>query len=539
MKTRSIVCVASILMVLSLLVAQCAHVHGQPNGHIYSTFIGGSDIDRIRDITMDSQGNIILVGGTFSEDFPLRNAQQGSYGGGAFLEGEYMPIMGDATVTKLSPNYELLWSTYLGGADLDCAKNVEVDSRDNIIVVGDTRSPDFPVTDRSVIISEDGGSFVARYTPDGDVIDSRIYSPHEVTSIVNVEKDPDGNLVLVGATSSTDYYCTDDAFQRELRGESDGFIRVVTEDLETILFSTYLGGSQRDSIGELTVGADGSLYVAGSTLSYDFLVTEGCVRPEHLGEERDGFIAKVGPDRDYAMGTYFGGSNIDDTYGIAYDPQSDTVIVVGRTWSPDFPSTSQALQPGYSGVEVDGFLSRVSATGDEVIYSTFYGKEGWDSLLHVNIDETGRFIVSGFVDSGGFDTVNAFQSEYMGYTEIVVMVWGEEVEIVSYLGGYSFEHPYSQHVADGKLYVVGQTQSAQFPVTDDAYQGTFVGEMDGFLWALDYEAYLSGEPASNSQAADVLGPGVRLYLSYGAVLGAIVIWYLYMKRSFAGGNQSP
>ena len=536
MKIKLAVHVASILIVLASLITQCISVHGQSNDHMYSTFIGGSDVDRIHDVTKDSRGNIIVVGGTFSDDFPLKNAHQGSYGGGVLVEGEHMQNMGDATVMKFSSSYELLWSTYLGGVDLDCAKNVEVDSHDNIIVVGDTVSTDFPVSDGSSIISEDGSSFITRYTPDGDMIDSRIYSPNEVNMIVNIEKDPDGNLVLVGQTSSQDYYCTDNAFQQELGGESDGFIRVVTEDLETILFSTYLGGSQRESINELSVDADGSLYVAGFTYSYDFPVTEDCIRPEYLGEERDCFIAKVGPSRNYAMGTYFGGSDVDDIFGLTYDPFSDTIIVVGRTWSSDFPATSQALQPQYSDVEVDGFLSQVSAAGDEILYSTFYGMNGWDSLLQVNADEMGRLLVSGFVDSGGFDTVNAFQSEYMGYTEIIVMVWGEEIELVSYLGGYSFEHPYSQYVTDGKLYLVGQTSSAQFPVTDDAYQGTLNGAQDGFLWVLDYDAYLSGEHASDSNGSDSLGPSLRLYLSYGVVIGAIALWYVYVKRSFTGGN---
>ena len=263
----------------------------------------------------------------------------------------------------------------------------------------------------------------------------------------------------------------------------------------------------------------------------------GIVMPEHLGEEEgDCFVAKVSPSRGLAMCTYFGGSNVDNIFGIAYDHQSGTIILVGRTWSPDFPSTPQALQPSYSDVEVDGFLSRISEAGDEIIYSTFYGKGGWDSLLQVNADESGRLLVTGFVDTGGFDTVNAFQSEYMGYTEIVVMVWGEEVELISYLGGYSFDHPFSQYVAGGKLYLVGQTQSAQFPVTEDAYQGTLNGVRDGFLWVLDYDTYLSEEHAPDSNSSDSLGPSLRLYLSYGVVIGAIALWYAYVKRSFTGCN---
>jgi hypothetical protein len=160
---------------------------------------------------------------------------------------------------------------------------------------------------------------------------------------------------------------------------------------------------------------------------------------------------------------------------------------------------------------------------------------GWDSLLQVNADESGRLLVTGFLDTGGFDTVNAFQPEYMGYTEIVVIVWGEEVELISYLGGYSFEHPFSQWVADGTLYVVGYTQSPDFPVSDDALQDTLRGTADGFFWTLGYEAYLSEEHASGSYT-DVLGPDARLYLSYSVVLGSIALWFVYMRRSFAGSG---
>jgi hypothetical protein len=406
-----------------------------------------------------------------------------------------------------------------------------VDSHDNIIVVGTTTSNDFPVTDGSTSSGKDGGdNFIARFDPDGQVIYSFYYATNEINSINSVEKTPVGEIVLAGGTSSTSFYCSEDAFQQELRGETDGFIRVLGEDLETIVFSTYLGGSGDDTILNLAVGQDGSIFISGSTKSDDFPVTENCIQSEYGGGSRDSFVAKVDPSRHLVMGTYLGGSDQEDIFGISEGPES--VIVVGRTWSSDFPTTTNAYQHEYSKVEVDGFLCQISMLGDELLYSTFYGLNDWDSLLQVNVDNEGKFIITGFVGSGGFETVNAFQPEYMGLSDIIVMVWGKEIELISYLGSYELEHPFAQTISDGKMFIVGVTSSTQFQVSDNAYQTTHAGGDEGFIWVMDYQTYLSGE-ILDLDGKDASGSNFRLYISYGVVIGGIVLWFVYIKRSFA------
>ena len=520
--------IASTLLLSTLLVPTVQGAGYIDSGYFHSTLFGGSGDDRIRDVLLDSQGNIIVTGGTFSEDLPVLNAVQPNYGGGVLPAGEYFHSMGDAFVAKFSPEYELLWSTFLGGSGFELALHVKVDAYDNVMVFGRTTSDDFPWTfDSTPTGREEGDPFVTFYTPDGELIGSRLYHPEEINRIEHVDLDSQGNIVMAGVTSSTTMYCTEDAFQNELSGESDGFVRVVTPDFETILFSTYIGGNGDEYVGEVALGQDDSIYVSSSTGSDDLPVTENVIRSQMNDEESDNFIAKISQSRELVTMTYIGGSDVDHVFGLCEGPRN-AITFVGRTWSADYPVTENAYQHEY-GNEVDGYLTTINTEGTEVLYSTFFGGGEWDSLLQVNADERGKIITTGFVHSGDFETVNAFQTEYKGASEIMVTVWGEEIELNSYLGGYGSEHPFAQIFVDGTMHLVGSTDSSGFEVSEDAYQTTLEGGLDGYIWVMDYEGYLE-----SGVSIEPSGPDYREPISYGVVLGVIAVWVIYMRKSFGG-----
>jgi len=530
MKTKKLT-----IFLLATLVASTLPISGVrgdsylDSGYFYSTFFGGSDNDRIRDIALDSEGNIIVTGGTWSDDFPVLDPAQQEYGGGELPSGEYFHLNGDAFVAKFTSDYQLIWSTYLGGVGYELATHVEIDNYNNIIVIGHTTSQDFPVTeDIAPYNLEEGDPFITVYAPWGEVIQSLRYVPDEISTIEHTEMDSEGNLVIAGYTSSPTMYCSEDAFQTTLNGESDGYVRVVSFDLESVIFSTYIGGSGGEYLGEVAVGEDDSMYVSGTTESDNLPVTPNCIRAEYAGEPYDNFIAKIGPSRNLVTMTYFGGSDVDHVFGLCEGPQGDAIVFVGRTWSPDFPLTDNAFMSEYSG-EADGYLTVIDDEGTEVLFSSYYGLEEWDSILQVNMDEYGKLITTGFVHSGGFETVNAFQTEYKGSSEVVISVWGDEMELNSYLGGYSQEHPFAQVISDGRVYVVGDTASPEFEVSEEAFQTTLVGGEDGYLWVMDYRDYLAGD-----YTPEPTGPDLRPYTSTGAVLGAIVVWFIGMKKWFGG-----
>ncbi len=524
------------IIVASLLVPP-VHGNGHSESEIFSgTFLGGSSIDMIKGVDLDSQGNIIVVGGTFSSDFPVRNAEQETYGGGELPSEEYFRILGDAFVAKFSPSLELLWATYLGGAGLDDATQVLVGAGDEIMVIGLTTSTDFPVTQGSAPTgTELGETFIAVYSPGGELTGARLYYPDEIDVVTDVKLDSSGNIVMGGMTGSPTMYTTEDALSRELSGESDGYIRVVSFDLETVIYSTYIGGSGAEYLGEVAVGLDSSIYATLSTGSRDFPVTENCLRSEFLGDETDNAIIKISPDKELAASTYFGGSGMDHIFDLCEGP-GGSMVFVGRSWSSDYPVTSGALQSEYSDVEVDGTLSMISGSGEELLYSTYYGRDGWDTLSLVDMDDDGRLVISGFVDTGGFETVNAFQPDYYGATELVIMIYGDDFELISYLGGYGYDYSSALKEQDGVLYLVGQTSSAGFMVSDDAYQSEIAGAEDGYIWTMDYGTYLSMDHEADQGGSGALIPDLRNYIAYGFVLLAILVWALYMRRYSAGGR---
>ena len=94
----------------------------------------------------------------------------------------------------------------------------------------------------------------------------------------------------------------------------------------------------------------------------------------------------------------------------------------------------------------------------------------------------------------------------------------EEIEMISYLGGYYEEHPFEQIVKDGILYLVGGTTSPRFEVSENAYQDTIGGDKDGYLFVMDYEEYLSGDHEVDQGDSNGLSSGMRNYLPYGIVI---------------------
>ena len=220
-------------------------------------------------------------------------------------------------------------------------------------------------------------------------------------------------------------------------------------------------------------------------------------------------------------------------FGLALDA-SDNIHIVGRTWSPDFPVTPDAIQESYSQESynedaVDSIYSEISADGRVLIYSTYLGYDSWDSFLNVGFDPEGNVVLSGLAGTGGFPVVRAFQGEHAGYSDVILMVLspGGEILLSTYLGGMSFEHPRGQAMVDGDLFLVGHTYSSDFPVTEDALQRDMRGNQDGFVFVIDLSRYLTSadEISEDTESSNILLP-------YGILLGSIIVWAMVIRRYF-------
>jgi len=234
-----------------------------------------------------------------------------------------------------------------------------------------------------------------------------------------------------------------------------------------------------------------------------------------------------------------GGDDVDQCFGLGVD-SSNAIPVAGRTWSGDFPVTSDALQEVYGGEVaegpnpepgVDGYYAKVSSEGD-LLYSTYYGGAVWDSLFQVGFHGEDT-VIMGIVNSGEFPAVNAFQGDFMGVIDIVLLVLDGEgqLKLSSYLGGSEVDHPSGLVMDDGKLYLAGNSYSTDFYTTDDAFQGANQGSGDGFIFTLELGRYLD-----NVDDINVPNPAraklISNITSYGIVLGSILVWAVLMKRYF-------
>jgi hypothetical protein len=250
---------------------------------IYSTYLGGSEGERSNGIVVDAHGNAYLTGIAVSPDFPLVNPLQPARGGPQ-----------DAWVAKLNPaGSALVYSTYLGGSDLDSGWGIAVDSDGSAYLTGSTRSTDFPTA--NALQPEHGGTsdaFVAKVNAGGTAL---IYSTYlggsDFESGTEIAVDAQGSAYVAGGTQSTDFP-TVNALQPEHGGDRDVIVAKLNAAGSALVYSTYLGGSNFDNGLDMTVDAGGNAYVTGSAWSPNF-PTAHALQPA-LGGFNDAFVAKIG-----------------------------------------------------------------------------------------------------------------------------------------------------------------------------------------------------------------------------------------------------
>lgn len=251
---------------------------------VYSTYLGGNGMDGGMGIAVDVSGNAYIAGITNSLDFPTADPIQATYGGG----------MWDAFVTKLdSSGSALVYSTYLGGSDLDEGLAIAVDPDGSAYVTGWTASTDFP-TENAFQPAKAGGydAFVTKLNASGTTMTYSTYlggSGDEYGR--GIAADTNGNAYIVGDTFSTDFP-TQNPIQPALRGFSDAFVTQFDASGSALVFSTYLGGSLGEEGFGIAADAEGNAYVVGLTISADF-PTQNPFQPEN-GGFIDVFVTKIG-----------------------------------------------------------------------------------------------------------------------------------------------------------------------------------------------------------------------------------------------------
>jgi len=226
---------------------------------LWSTYLGGNDYDHCRGVAVANDGSCYITGSTKSSDFPTKNAHDNSYNGG---------LKGDAFVAKFSATGSLLWSTYLGGASWDEASGITVASDNSCYLSGFTSSNDFPTLNAYDSTIEGTDAFVTKFSASGVIKWSTFLGGSNLDKGTGIATTSNGYCYITGFTYSSDFP-TKNAFDESINGDDDVFITKFSKR-GSLLWSTFLGGSASDRGNDIAVRGDDSCLVVGYTVSDDF-----------------------------------------------------------------------------------------------------------------------------------------------------------------------------------------------------------------------------------------------------------------------------
>lgn len=358
----------------------------------YETIYNAGHLDSGREIAVDNDGNAYVVG----YDYP------------------------DFFLLKFDPNGDFEHLTLLSGSSLDIGSSAAVDNMGHIYVSGRTSSPDFPILNAlQADLNGHSDAFVAKInTDDGSLVFSTYLGGSRAEEGNDVVFGYDGAIYLAGATDSTDFPVTQDAFQDHLTLIhcfcDDAFAAKIANDGSSIIYATYLGGWATDKAVQIGVDAGSNIFLHGITESDDFPL-QNPLQSSYAGRQ-DTFLAKIdagGSSLTYS--TYLGGDQIEWVGGLAVNADG-YAHAVGRTQSINFPTTPGSFQPSFHGdIQECGsppydprrncddiYVTKVAPNGGEFTFSTFIGGSHDDNGTDIALDALGRLHIVGHTDSTDF-----------------------------------------------------------------------------------------------------------------------------------------
>jgi beta-propeller repeat-containing protein/BACON domain-containing protein len=413
----------------------------------------------------------------------------------------------------------LVYSTYLGGRIADQVWDMAVDAQGNTYISGYTASDDLPVLNAvQPNYGGQGDAFVAKFDPQGQPIYITYLGGNYLDFGTKIAADANGNAYVTGWTGSTDFPKVN-AFQPNFGGTWDGFVSKISADGSTLLYSSYLGGSDTEDIEGIAVDSSGAAYVTGVTQSSDYPVLNA-FQP-NLNGANDIIVTKISPSgSSLVYSTYLGGDITEIGLGIAVDT-AGKVYITGDTQSDGTYPIANAAQPECA--ETIGFgcwdvvVSVLSADGLSLVYSTYLGGndiEYVDRAFNITVDSAGTAYVTGMTGSDNFPMLNAYQPFYGGQVDVFVTQYSSSGQMLysTYFGGTNSDVGYGVSLnSAGDFYVTGLTISDDFPVVDPM-QSTLGGFEDPFIikflaggQSVGYATYFGGSNGREEYGAQGIG----------------------------------
>ena len=500
----------------------------------YSTFFGGTLADTAFALALNATDGSVYIGGQTLSKLAIKKGKKNSsdefekdspFSTPGAIQEEFAggKRIGDGFIARFDDTgTNLIYLTYLGGSEDDLVSSVAVDAAGNAFVTGFTESPDFPVSTNALYPNIGGienprnkafpgDAFVAELDASGsNFIYSTFLGGSQLEAGNGIVIDSADNAFVTGLTGSSDFPITN-AVQNHLAGTNNVFITEIGAGGSPLIFSTYLGGTNSDSGESIALDAAENIYVTGFTSSTNFPITNAITTVLNGGLLRkngkayfayDAFVAKLTPlGASLVYSTFLGSTNNDHGYRIVCD-DAGNAYVAGDSASPDFPNTVTNV-PGLfahgdingnkkdnGASDIDAFLAKFDPNG-ALVYCALFGGKNDDTAFGVGLDAVGDVFVAGATTSKNFPTNNAtsaFRIKNAGGNDVFVTAFSTTPTNITamlysgYLGGKKNDFGYNLVVDPaGNAYVVGQTLSKNFPLTN-AFQPFLNGKKgDTFL----------------------------------------------------------
>lgn len=447
-----------------------------PDGQlIWGTFIGSSANDGSTGLAL-SKGAVWVCGESRGADFPVTtDAAQSDYKGGT----------ADAALIKLSREGYRLYATYYGSSDgcagdlcgtgYDSFCNMIIDKNGDIVTVGRTTSPVYPVTNNAMNRKRRGvyDATIAKFDPNGGLMYASLFGGSNCEFFEDIAVDENNNYILTGFTNSLDFPATNTQYKNTNGTDYDAII-VKFDDQFNMKWSGCFGGSNEDHSNAVTVCPDGGYVISGQTESANLHVSTGAFQSAK-GHGIDQFITKFDQDGNILWSTFLGGQRDEGTLMLGYKAGNafcdigGNIYISGSTTSEDMPVTVDGYQKVFSG-DTDSFIAKFNSSGD-LSYLTYLGGSYYDKNNNIALDP------------------------------------------------------------DGTVYALGITRSANFPVTEGAFMQSINGDADGYLVkfnvcskeAFNYPGTASAE--NFIYRGDALAQANGLSLTNSTVWNAGAVWY--------------
>ncbi len=469
----------------------------------FSTFLGGIT-GAMHEIAVDTQGNTYLNSEVHADEFPTEYGPYKVYAGNR----------DDVGIFKLDPTgSNLIYITIIGGSYDDyCYEGyLGIDSTNQVYVLGNTNSQDFPITINAYDSTYSNiESYIFKLDSTGT---SLLYSSflggndYEMAFGLNVVSPSE--VYITGLSRSSNFPTTTNGYDLVLDGDEDAFVSIfntTTSGTSSLVYSTFIGGDGIDKGQDIKV-INNIIYLTGSTNSDDFPISNA-YDPYHNGQ-KDEFVLALDPrTNDLIFSTFLGGSDDDcDNYFIGDFRQCEIAVtkngivyVTGVTISEDFPVYHAFDSIGESS---EAYLAKFSNSG-QLIFSTFIGGRLADVGFAISTDKSGLVYLTGYTHSSDFLVTNiGFDQSYNLNGDAFLSVWGPNGLPIydTFLGGSNQDRGYGITINDtGTVYLVGHTYSSDFPLSSTAFESNLDDDWgDGFVTAfnLPYISIIAADQINN------------------------------------------